>query len=59
MFATVRRALSGSTTSLISGGLAVTVIGGLFTSTLLTLIVLPVIYELAWKKRKVKEVETF
>ncbi|MBY9079341.1 efflux RND transporter permease subunit [Paenibacillus sp. HN-1] len=50
---------SGSSTSLISGGLAITVIGGLFSSTLLTLIVVPVIYELAWRKRKVKEIETF
>lgn len=59
MLALLPLALSGSTTSLISGGLAVTVIGGLFTSTLLTLIVVPVIYELAWKKRKVREVENF
>ncbi|MDI4649314.1 efflux RND transporter permease subunit [Cohnella hashimotonis] len=59
MLALLPLALSGSSTSLISGGLAVTVIGGLFTSTLLTLIVVPVIYELAWKKRKVREVENF
>lgn len=59
MLALLPLALSGSSTSLISGGLAVTVIGGLFTSTLLTLIVVPVIYELAWKKRKVREVEEF
>ncbi|MDG0809002.1 efflux RND transporter permease subunit [Cohnella rhizosphaerae] len=59
MLALLPLALSGSSTSLISGGLAVTVIGGLFTSTLLTLVVVPVIYELAWKKRKVREVEDF
>ncbi|MFC5702691.1 efflux RND transporter permease subunit [Cohnella faecalis] len=59
MLALVPLALSGSSTSLISGGLAITVIGGLFTSTLLTLIVVPVVYELAWRKRKTKEAETF
>jgi len=59
MLALVPLALSGSSTSLISGGLAITVIGGLFTSTILTLIVLPVIYEMVWKKRKVKEEEAF
>ncbi|WP_219838239.1 efflux RND transporter permease subunit [Paenibacillus sp. R14(2021)] len=47
-------ALSKSSTSLISGGLAITVIGGLVTSTLLTLVVVPVIYELTGKKRKPK-----
>ncbi len=51
MLALVPLALSGSSTSLISGNLAVTVIGGLFTSTLLTLVVVPVLYELAWKRR--------
>ncbi|SEM58239.1 efflux RND transporter permease subunit [Paenibacillus sp. OV219] len=51
-------AFSESSTSLISGGLAITVIGGLTTSTLLTLIVVPVIYELTGKRRKVeKEVQ--
>lgn len=59
MLALLPLALSGSSTSLISGGLAVTVIGGLFSSTLLTLIVVPVLYELVWKKRKVKVKETF
>ncbi|MNE73490.1 Swarming motility protein SwrC [compost metagenome] len=52
MLALLPLALSGSSTSLISGGLAITVIGGLFSSTLLTLIVVPVIYELAWRKWK-------
>ncbi|WP_167747020.1 efflux RND transporter permease subunit [Cohnella luojiensis] len=59
MLALLPLALSGSSTSLISGGLAITVIGGLFTSTLLTLVVVPVIYEMAWKKRKAKEAENF
>ncbi|MBB6638429.1 efflux RND transporter permease subunit [Cohnella thailandensis] len=59
MLALMPLALSGSSTSLISGGLAITVIGGLFTSTLLTLVVVPVVYELAWKKRKVREIEDF
>lgn len=59
MLALLPLALSGSTTSLISGGLAITVIGGLFTSTLLTLVVVPVIYELAWRKRKTKPEEAF
>lgn len=59
MLALVPLAFSESSTSLISGGLAITVIGGLFSSTVLTLIVVPVIYEMAWKRRKVKEIETF
>lgn len=59
MLALLPLSLSGSTTSLISGGLAITVIGGLFTSTLLTLIVIPVIYELAWRKRKAPTIENF
>ncbi|NIK79549.1 HAE1 family hydrophobic/amphiphilic exporter-1 [Paenibacillus castaneae] len=59
ILALVPLALSGSSTNLISGGLAITVIGGLFTSTVLTLVVVPVIYEMAWKKQKVKDIETF
>jgi len=59
MLALLPLALSGSSTSLISGGLAITVIGGLFTSTILTLIVIPVIYEMVWKKRKLQETENF
>ncbi|MGG4142120.1 efflux RND transporter permease subunit [Paenibacillus algorifonticola] len=59
MLALVPLALSGSSTSLISGGLAITVIGGLFSSTLLTLIVMPVIYEMVWKKHKVNEADAF
>lgn len=59
MLALLPLALSGASTSLISGGLAVTVIGGLLTSTLLTLIVVPVFYEMIWMKRKVTETEDF
>ncbi|WP_268744456.1 hypothetical protein [Paenibacillus alvei] len=37
---------------MISGGRAITVIGGLTTSTLLTLIFVPVLYLLTGRKRK-------
>ncbi|WP_169306661.1 efflux RND transporter permease subunit [Cohnella pontilimi] len=47
-------ALSNSASGLISKGLAVTVIGGLTTSTLLTLIVVPVIYSAIGKYRKIE-----
>jgi multidrug efflux pump subunit AcrB len=58
ILALVPLALSTSaSSSLISSGLAITVIGGLTTSTLLTLVVLPVIYLITGKHRKVKEVE--
>ncbi|WP_373230038.1 efflux RND transporter permease subunit [Cohnella sp.] len=60
ILALVPLALSESaSSSLISSGLAITVIGGLTTSTLLTLVVLPVIYLITGKFRKVKEVEVF
>jgi multidrug efflux pump subunit AcrB len=60
ILALVPLALSTSaSSSLISSGLAITVIGGLTTSTLLTLIVLPVIYLATGKRRKLKEVEVF
>ncbi|MBJ6362683.1 efflux RND transporter permease subunit [Paenibacillus sp. GCM10012307] len=58
MLALVPLALSGSSTSLISGSLAITVIGGLFTSTLLTLIVVPTLYEIAWTKRTFKRTDS-
>ncbi|QGQ98931.1 efflux RND transporter permease subunit [Paenibacillus psychroresistens] len=58
ILALVPLALSDSSSGLISGGLAITVIGGLFTSTLLTLVVVPVIYQLTGKKRKPSE-DTF
>lgn len=54
MLALLPLALSESSTSLISGGLAITVIGGLFTSKILMLIVAPVIYEMVWKKHSMK-----
>jgi multidrug efflux pump subunit AcrB len=38
--------------TIISKGLAVVVIGGLTTSTLLTLVIVPIIYEILFKKRK-------
>ncbi|MFC7391419.1 efflux RND transporter permease subunit [Scopulibacillus cellulosilyticus] len=48
-------AFSTSEGTLISKGLAVVVIGGLTTSTLLTLILLPVLYELFFRKTVKKE----
>ncbi|MNY68180.1 Cobalt-zinc-cadmium resistance protein CzcA [compost metagenome] len=38
--------------TIISKGLAVVVIGGLTTSTLLTLVIVPIIYEILFKKRE-------
>lgn len=55
ILALVPLAMSDSSSGLISGGLAITVIGGLFTSTLLTLVVVPVIYQLTGKRRKINE----
>lgn len=52
IFALLPLALSNDSAALISKGLAVTVIGGLTTSTFLTLIVIPAIYSLVGKKRK-------
>ncbi|EIT87288.1 cation/multidrug efflux pump [Fictibacillus macauensis ZFHKF-1] len=48
-------ALTSSSGTLISKGLAVVVIGGLVTSTLLTLIIVPVLYELFFRKQAKKE----
>ncbi|WP_442594099.1 efflux RND transporter permease subunit [Neobacillus sp. D3-1R] len=48
-------ALTTSSGTLISKGLAITVIGGLTSSTLLTLILIPVIYELFFFKQQRKE----
>lgn len=60
ILALVPLALSESaSSSLISSGLAITVIGGLTTSTLLTLVVLPVIYLITGKRRKTYVAETF
>ncbi|WNR46484.1 efflux RND transporter permease subunit [Paenibacillus roseipurpureus] len=43
--------------TIISKGLAVVVIGGLTTSTLLTLVIVPIMYELLFKKRQRKEAQ--
>jgi multidrug efflux pump subunit AcrB len=45
-------AMGMSKGTIISKGLAVVVIGGLTTSTLLTLVIVPIIYELIYTKRK-------
>ncbi|MGC8229901.1 efflux RND transporter permease subunit [Pseudobacillus badius] len=50
-------AMTTSSGTLISKGLAVTVIGGLTSSTLLTLIIVPVVYELFFFKTSKKERE--
>ncbi|PEC49945.1 multidrug transporter AcrB [Bacillus sp. AFS077874] len=47
-------ALTKSSGTLISKGLAITVIGGLTSSTLLTLVFIPVVYELFFTKRTKK-----
>lgn len=52
VFALIPLAVSGSSSDLISKGLAVTVIGGLTTSTLLTLVFVPVLYAMVGKFRK-------
>lgn len=57
IFALVPLALSTDSSLLISQGLAITVIGGLTTSTLLTLFFVPVLYALVGKYRKI-EVES-
>lgn len=48
-------ALTTSSGTLISKGLAITVIGGLTSSTLLTLIIIPVVYELFFAKQVKRE----
>ncbi|WP_409293025.1 efflux RND transporter permease subunit [Peribacillus sp. SCS-37] len=48
-------ALTTSSGTLISKGLAITVIGGLTSSTLLTLIIIPVLYELFFFRQAKKE----
>jgi HAE1 family hydrophobic/amphiphilic exporter-1 len=48
-------ALTTSSGTLISKGLAITVIGGLASSTLLTLIIIPVVYELFFAKQVKRE----
>lgn len=58
IFALIPLALSNSASGLISKGLAITVIGGLTTSTLLTLVFVPVFYAMIGKYRRIKK-ETF
>lgn len=58
IMALVPLALTTSSGTLISKGLALTVIGGLTTSTLLTLIIVPVVYELFFFKKAKKERST-
>lgn len=48
-------ALTSSSGTLISKGLAITVIGGLTSSTLLTLVIIPVLYELFFARQAKKE----
>ncbi|WP_114570645.1 efflux RND transporter permease subunit [Exiguobacterium flavidum] len=55
IMALVPLALTTSSGTLISKGLALTVIGGLTTSTLLTLIIVPVVYELFFFKKAKSE----
>lgn len=54
MIALIPLALGISESTVMSQGLAVVVIGGLLTSTLLTLIIVPVVYELLNSFRKVR-----
>ncbi len=55
IFALIPLALSNSASGLISKGLAITVIGGLTTSTLLTLVFVPVFYAMIGKYRRMKK----
>ena len=48
-------ALTTSSGTLISKGLAITVIGGLTSSTLLTLIIIPVMYEIFYARQAKRE----
>lgn len=54
VFALVPLAISGESSAIIASDLAVVVIGGLLTSTFLTLLVVPVVYELigGWQERR-------
>ncbi|ARU61189.1 hypothetical protein CBW65_09190 [Tumebacillus avium] len=55
IFALLPLSLSQEEAGLISKGLALTVIGGLTTSTFLTLLFVPVLYSMVSKKRKPRE----
>jgi HAE1 family hydrophobic/amphiphilic exporter-1 len=54
MIAMVPLALFGTDGGLIASELAVVVIGGLFSSTLLTILVLPVLYAITHKEKKIE-----
>jgi multidrug efflux pump subunit AcrB len=55
IFALIPLAISTDSSLLVSRGLAITVIGGLTTSTLLTLIVVPVLYSIFGKYRRIEK----
>ncbi len=57
IFALAPLALSGESSAIIASDLAVVVIGGLLTSTFLTLLVVPVVYELigGWQERRAEK----
>jgi len=57
MIAMVPLALFGTEGGLIASELAVVVIGGLFSSTLLTLLVLPVLYAITHKEKKTVDLQ--
>jgi HAE1 family hydrophobic/amphiphilic exporter-1 len=54
IFAMIPLAVASSSGTIISAELAVVVIGGLLSSTLLTLFVIPVIYSLVYRRREAK-----
>jgi heavy metal efflux system protein len=56
-FGFIPMALSTSTGAEVQRPLASVVIGGLFTSTLLTLLLLPVLYEWIFEKERLTKVE--
>jgi hydrophobic/amphiphilic exporter-1 (mainly G- bacteria), HAE1 family len=54
IFAMIPLAIGVGSATIISAELAVVVIGGMFSSTLLTLLVIPVIYSLAHRRQEAK-----
>jgi multidrug efflux pump subunit AcrB len=57
IFALIPLAVSGESTTLLSQDLAITVIGGLTTSTLLTLVFVPTLYAIIGKYRKFEKID--
>ncbi|MBN2910690.1 efflux RND transporter permease subunit [Polycladomyces sp. WAk] len=57
IFALIPLAVSGESTTLLSQDLAITVIGGLTTSTLLTLVFVPTLYAIFGKYRKFEKID--